>query len=218
MRRSELELSINWVRRLLPDDDQIVVVGSQSILGAFNEVLLPDDARLSMEVDVLPLHDPDERKADLIEVMLGRDSTFHERFGIYVDGVSPATSKFAPGWLARTIPFVATDPSGGRAGHDRMVCASCRPRGQQADGRTRERHGVLPRRAATTAGQPGRRCRTDRANRRHRTGVASDGASGDSGSCPADGTTFAKVNPRARVDLSPPTLDDLPTIYDTDHQ
>ena len=48
MRRSELELSINWVRRLLPDDDQLVVIGSQSILGAFNEVLLPDDARLSM--------------------------------------------------------------------------------------------------------------------------------------------------------------------------
>jgi hypothetical protein len=32
------------------------------------------------------------------------------------------------------------------------------------------------------------------------------------------GTTFAKVNPRASVDLAPPTLEDLPTIYDTDHQ
>lgn len=49
MRRNELELSLNWVRRLLPDDDQLVVIGSQSILGSFNEVLLPDDARLSME-------------------------------------------------------------------------------------------------------------------------------------------------------------------------
>jgi hypothetical protein len=89
VRRSELELSIAWVRRLLPDDDQLVVIGSQSVLGAFDEVLLPDDARLSMEVDVLPLRDPDEQKADLIDVMLGRDSPFHEQFGIYVDGVAP---------------------------------------------------------------------------------------------------------------------------------
>jgi hypothetical protein len=48
VRLSELELSINWVRKLLPNDNEIVVVGSQSILGSFNEVLLPDDARLSM--------------------------------------------------------------------------------------------------------------------------------------------------------------------------
>ncbi len=93
---------------------------------------LPDDARLSMEVDVQPLHDPDERKADLIEVMLGRDSTFHERFAIYVDGVSPATSKFAAGWLARTIPFVATDPSRDRARHGHVVCAPGRSLGQQS--------------------------------------------------------------------------------------
>jgi hypothetical protein len=103
VRRSELELSINWVRRLLPDDDQIVVVGSQSILGAFNEVLLPDDARLSMEVDVLPLRDPDERKADLIEVMLGRDSTFHERLGFTSTGSAlRRRSSLLVGWRARS--------------------------------------------------------------------------------------------------------------------
>ena len=38
----------------------------------------------------------------------------------------------------------------------------------------------------------------------------------DAHAAPA-GTTFAKINPRARVDRSRPTMDDLPTIYDTDH-
>jgi hypothetical protein len=33
VRRSELELSINWVRRLLPKDDQIVVSASLGALG-----------------------------------------------------------------------------------------------------------------------------------------------------------------------------------------
>lgn len=218
MRRSELELSINWVRRLLPDDDQIVVVGSQSILGAFNEVLLPDDARLSMEVDVLPLHDPDERKADLIEVMLGRDSTFHERFGIYVDGVSPATSKFAPGWLARTIPFVATDPSGvvpdtiAWCAHPADLVANKLTVGREKDmafcrAVLRQRL-VNPADVAELIEQikgiaPAPRQMARQVTAAHAMPI---------------GTTFAKVNRRASVGLSPPTLEDLPTIYDTDHQ
>jgi hypothetical protein len=32
-----------------------------------------------------------------------------------------------------------------------------------------------------------------------------------------EGTTFAKVNRSADVGVPRPTLDDLPTIYDTDH-
>ncbi len=218
MRRSELELSINWVRRLLPDDDQIVVIGSQSILGSFNEVLLPDDARLSMEVDILPLHDPDEHKADLIEVMLGRDSTFHERFGIYVDGVSPATSKFAPGWLARTIPFVATDPSG--AVPDTVAwCAH--PADLVANkltvGRDKDMlfcRAVLRQRLVNPAEVAAFVDSID--------GIAPSARQIAlqiiaSHTAPA-GTIFATIKPRSRVELPSPTLDDLPTIYDTDHQ
>jgi hypothetical protein len=179
-------------------------------------VLLPDDARLSMEVDILPLHDPDEQKADLIEVMLGRDSTFHERFGIYVDGVSPATSKFAPGWLSRTIPFVATDRSGvvpdtvAWCAHPADLVANKLTVGRDKDmlfcravlrqllvnpaevaAFVNDIDGIAP--PAKVALQI----------------IASHAA-------PA-GTAFANIKPRSNVDLPPPTLDDLPTVYDTDH-
>ena len=218
MRRSELELSINWVRRLLPDDDQIVVVGSQSILGSFNEVLLPDDARLSMEVDVLPLHDPDERKADLIEVMLGRDSTFHERFGIYVDGVSPATSKFAAGWLARTIPFVATDPTGtvpdtvAWCAHPADLVANKLTVGREKD--MAFCRAVLRQRLVDptmVAGFVNEIEDIASAARQVALQIIAVHAA-------PSGAAFAKIKPRVRVELRPPTPDDLPTIYDTDHQ
>jgi hypothetical protein len=218
MRRSELELSINWVRRLLPDDDQIVVIGSQSILGSFNEVLLPNDARLSMEVDILPLHDPDEQKADLIEVMLGRDSTFHERFGVYVDGVSPTTSKFAPGWLARTIPFVVTDPSGAVpdtvawCAHPADLVANKLTVGREKD--MLFCRAVLRQRLVDPAVVASFVNDVD--------GIAPSARQIalqiiESHTAPA-GTIFATIKPRSSVELSPPTLEDLPTIYDTDHR
>ncbi len=171
-----------------------------------------------MEVDVLPLHDPDERKADLIEVMLGRDSTFHERFGVYVDGVSPATSKFAAGWLARTIPFVATDPTGAVpdtvawCAHPADLVANKLTVGREKDmafcravlrqrlvdptvvaGFVNEIEGIAP---------PARQVALQ---------IIAAHAT------PA-GTTFAKINPRSRVGLAPPTIEDLPTIFDTDHE
>lgn len=215
MRRSELELSINWVRRLLPDDDQLVVIGSQSILGAFNEVLLPDDARLSMEVDVLPLRDPDEQKADLIEVMLGRDSSFHQRFGIYVDGVSPTTSKFAPGWLDRTIPFVVTDPTGNVSdtiawcAHPADLVANKLTVGREKD--------LLFCRAVL------RQRLVDPAHVRHLVEAIPDLndnarrlALGVLDTQPTTGAPFARIAPRTPVDRPPPRLEDFPTIYDTD--
>ncbi len=150
--------------------------------------------------------------------MLGRDSTFHERFGIYVDGVSPATSKFAPGWLARTIPFVATDPSG--AVPDTVAwCAH--PADLVANkltvGRDKDMlfcRAVLRQRLVNPAEVAAFVDSID--------GIAPSARQIAlqiiaSHTAPA-GTIFATIKPRSRVELPSPTLDDLPTIYDTDHQ
>jgi hypothetical protein len=179
-------------------------------------VLLPDDARLSMEVDILPLHDPDESKADLIEVTLGRDSAFHERFGIYVDGVSPATSKFAPDWLDRTVPFVVTDPSGTTndtvawCAHPADLVANKLTVGREKDftfcrAVLRQRL-VDPAEVATLIARiegiaPQARDLAQHIVARH---------------AAPPGTKFARIAPRAAVQRRRPTPADLPTIYDTD--
>jgi hypothetical protein len=67
-------------------DDEIIVIGSQSIVGAV-DFPLPALTTLSIEADLLPLNDPDERKLDLIDGTIGEDSMFHESFGIYAQPV-----------------------------------------------------------------------------------------------------------------------------------
>ena len=45
-------------------EDTVVIIGSQSILASFREFMLPDDATMSAEADILPFDDDDEVKAD----------------------------------------------------------------------------------------------------------------------------------------------------------
>ena len=68
-------------------DPEILVIGSQAILASFSEDELPRDATLSIEADVAFLDDPDERKSDAVDGAIGEESTFHESFGIYGQGV-----------------------------------------------------------------------------------------------------------------------------------
>ena len=71
------------------DTDQIVIVGSQSILGAYPEVPHPVLCR-SMEADVFPLESP--QNSILIDGAIGERSIFHETFGYYAHGVAPETA------------------------------------------------------------------------------------------------------------------------------
>jgi hypothetical protein len=48
---------------------------------------------MSRKLDLLPMDDPDERKADLISGTLGEGSPFHEAFHVYADGVSRTTRR-----------------------------------------------------------------------------------------------------------------------------
>ena len=98
MRRSELEHVIR-AASAITNEYEIVVVGSQSILGA-----VPEPSALlvaSMEADVYPLHRPD--LADLIDGAIGEGSPFHDCFGYYAQGVGPETAVLPTGWQERLV-------------------------------------------------------------------------------------------------------------------
>lgn len=81
-------------------EDEFVIIGSQSILGAYPNI---DDEVLtrSAELDLYPRHRPD--LADEITGALGELSPFHETHGYYADGVGPETAALPPGWEDRLI-------------------------------------------------------------------------------------------------------------------
>jgi hypothetical protein len=47
-------------------DPNVLVLGSQSILGSFDEDELPPEATASIEADIAFLNDPDRHKADRV--------------------------------------------------------------------------------------------------------------------------------------------------------
>lgn len=61
MRRDLLELAIRTACQII-GHPEVIVVGSQAILGSFNETDLPADATMSMEIDILPIADGRKRQ------------------------------------------------------------------------------------------------------------------------------------------------------------
>ncbi|MBP6339001.1 MAG: hypothetical protein KA375_15490, partial [Vitreoscilla sp.] len=98
MKRKELEHIIR-AAAAITDQYEIVVVGSQSILGAVPNA--PEALLQSMEADIYPMHRPD--LADLIDGAIGELSPFEERFGYYAQGVGPETATLPMGWESRLI-------------------------------------------------------------------------------------------------------------------
>lgn len=73
MRRAQLEHAIRTACQVI-GFPEVIVVGSQAILGTFDEEQLPADATMSIEVDILPIADDEQetaRLADLIEGVAG---------------------------------------------------------------------------------------------------------------------------------------------------
>lgn len=88
------------------DEDEIVVVGSQAILGPVPDA--PEPLLRSMEADVYPRKAPN--KAIVIDANLGDGSPFHREYGYYAHGVGPETA-FAPeGWEQRLLPVEVPAP------------------------------------------------------------------------------------------------------------
>lgn len=99
MNRAQLEHIIR-ASATIADDDEIVVIGSQAVLGAFPQA--PVELLVSVEADVYPKNRPD--RADLIDGSIGEGSPFHETFGYYAQGVAPETATLPDGWEARLVP------------------------------------------------------------------------------------------------------------------
>lgn len=109
MKRSELEHLIRAAGAIAADD-QIVVIGSQSVLGQFPNA--PVALRVSMEADLYPRSHPE--RADLIDGAIGEGSGFHQQFGYYAQGVGIDTAVLPPGWEGRLIEVSNENTSGVR--------------------------------------------------------------------------------------------------------
>lgn len=98
MRRAEFEHVVAAAAEV-SGEKEIVVIGSQAILGSFAN---PPPAMLfSAEADVYPLNDP--AKAEEIDASLGDGSYFHGTFGYYAHGVGPETAVAPSGWQERLV-------------------------------------------------------------------------------------------------------------------
>jgi len=86
-------------------DNEVLVVGSQAILGAYDESALPEFVTLSREADIAFLHDPDRQKADEVEGAIGELSAFHDKYQVYAEGVHIDTAELPNGWLERLVTW-----------------------------------------------------------------------------------------------------------------
>jgi hypothetical protein len=127
MRRHEFDHVISAAAEVC-EEREIVVIGSQAILGNVEEP--PPGMLISMEADVYPLVDPD--KSIEIEGALGEGSMFQATYGYYAHGVGPETVVGPAGWQERLIRTEIPPRVGRREGaiaccleiHD-LVLAKC---------------------------------------------------------------------------------------------
>ncbi len=105
MRRDQLEHAIRAACQII-GRPEVIIVGSQAILGTYPEEALPSLATMSMEIDILPIADTNEetaRLADDIEGVAGELSPFEEMHGFSIDGVDLDTSALPAGWRDRLV-------------------------------------------------------------------------------------------------------------------
>lgn len=105
MRRDQLEHAIRTACQIL-DQTEVIVIGSQAILGTFAESDLPSEATMSLEVDILPISDDEDSTAAMAErlaVSAGEFSKFEETHGFSIDGVDLATAILPDGWKDRLV-------------------------------------------------------------------------------------------------------------------
>ncbi len=90
---------------------ELLVIGSQAVHASLPEPI-PPEAERSIEVDIVPLDDPDGAKADLIDGSIGEASLFQHTFGFYAQGVSETTAVLPTGWRDRLVRYESPGTSG----------------------------------------------------------------------------------------------------------
>ena len=128
MRRDQLEHAIRTACQII-DRPEVIVVGSQAILGTFREDELPIRATMSVEVGILPIADSNEETAQLadrIEGVAGEFSPFEELHGFRIDGVDLETSALPEGWRDRLVKVQNANRPGPLAGCSSPAGASTR--------------------------------------------------------------------------------------------
>lgn len=98
MTRSNLEHIIR-AAGTIADDADIVVIGSQAVLGQFPNAA--SELLVSMEADVWPQNRPE--RSDLIDGSIGEGSPFEREFGYFAYGVDTTTAVLPDGWEARLV-------------------------------------------------------------------------------------------------------------------
>jgi hypothetical protein len=102
----------------------VVVIGSQSVLGTFANEVLPEEVIGSIEVDVAFLDDPANEKSDKVDGAIGELSQFHETYQYYAQGVNTSTAVLGPGWEDRLVVFenASTKPGRGLCSSSPLLC------------------------------------------------------------------------------------------------
>lgn len=98
MKRSDLE-HILRASAAITGADQLVVIGSQALLGQFPDA--PKSLTKSFEVDIFTFRDAQD--AALIDGSIGELSPFHTTFGYFAHGVAEETATLPNGWKSRLI-------------------------------------------------------------------------------------------------------------------
>jgi len=131
MTREQLEHLIR-AAAVIAEDDSIVVIGSQAILGQFPRA--PEPMRLSVEADLFPLNHPE--RADLIDGSIGELSPFHQTFGYFAHGVGEETARLPAGWKERLFVLQNENTRGARGlcleVHDLLVAKAIAAREKDA--------------------------------------------------------------------------------------
>lgn len=100
MKRSDLEHIIR-ASAANAGTDEIVIVGSQAILGTIPNP--PGELCESIEADVFPKKRPED--SILIDGAIGENSMFHQTFGYYAHGVGRDTAVLPEGAFDRLVPL-----------------------------------------------------------------------------------------------------------------
>lgn len=113
----------------------MLVIGSQSILGTYDEDGLPSAATVSIEADLVFLGARDRRPSDQVNVLIGEGSDFHATHGVYAEGVERGVAILPRGWRRRVVTWHRTDslPASPRFLERHDLAASKLARGEEKD-------------------------------------------------------------------------------------